>query len=323
MNASSEYSLIKSRTPLTMETIGILLVAFGAAFWGLGGVLRTPLGTHLTSAQVVFVEHLLLCLYAIPVVWIGRRQLQTLNFKQWGAILFISWGASGAANIFFTAAFQYGHPSVVLLLQKLQPIIVLITARILLKEKLPRTFGIELLIALAGTYLLTFGFTTPFHDVTPEKVIGSLLSIGAAVLWGGGTVAGRYLLGKVSFETLAGSRFLFALPFMAMLVASEGSSWSHMFERAFTTSDILFFLIILVTGIVSMLLYYRGLSRTKASYATLAELSFPAIGVIVNWVFLDQLLSIGQWIGFIIIWFVVFRITRRSEAPDDNILKAA
>ena len=51
-------------------------------------------------------------------------------------------------------------------------------------------------------------------------------------------------------------------------------------------------------GLVALLLYYRGLSGTKASYATLAEISFPASAVVLNWAFLGVAVSTNQILGF-------------------------
>ena len=61
-------------------------------------------------------------------------------------------------------------------------------------------------------------------------------------------------------------------------------------------------LLALVPGLIALLLYYRGLSGTKASYATLAEISFPASAVILNWVFLGAGVSANQILGFALLW---------------------
>lgn len=289
---------------------GVWLVALGAAFWGMDSVLRAPLLSTFTSAQIVFLEHILLALYAVPVLWLNRAQLAGLTLKQWGAVLFISWGGSGLATTMFTAAFQYGNLNVVLLLQKLQPLFVFVLARIILKEFLPRSFKWDLAVAVLGTYLLTFGFKQPLAFFADGKLIGSLLAIGAAVLWGGSTVMGRLLLDKMGFETVTAVRFLFALPFMGLLVALSHTNWTQMFIHAVEPKSFLLILLqALLPGVLSLLLYYKGLSGTKASYATLAELAFPATGVTLNWLLMGETFSVGQFVGFTLIWLVVYHIS--------------
>jgi drug/metabolite transporter (DMT)-like permease len=296
---------------------GVWLIALGAALWGTDSVLRQPLLEYFTATQIVLLEHLLLAVYAIPVMWINRAQLRGLSAKQWGAILFISWGGSGLATVLFTAAFGMGNASVVLLLQKLQPIFVFLLARLVLGERLARGFGSWVLLALAGTYLLTFGFAMPYGNQGSHELVASLFAIGAAVLWGGSTVMGRLLLNKMSFESVTAARFLFALPFMAVLVALNGTQ-APSGESMWSNSVLLvpFLLILLqavLPGLLSLLLYYRGLSSTPASYATLAELAFPAAGLTLNWIFLKQGFTLGQFIGFAVIWFVVFQMARLQE----------
>ena len=61
-------------------------------------------------------------------------------------------------------------------------------------------------------------------------------------------------------------------------------------------------LLALIPGLLGLLLYYRGLSGTKASYATLAEISFPASAVILNWAFLGVGVSANQILGFLLLW---------------------
>ncbi|ARU63762.1 hypothetical protein CBW65_02790 [Tumebacillus avium] len=313
-NRTFSPALKPTAPPVLFRQGGVWLVALGAALWGMDSLLRVPLMGAFTSTEIVLLEHLLLLVFAVPAVWIGRRQFQGLSLRHLGAILFISWGGSGLATVLFTMGFQYGHPSVVLLLQKLQPLFVLLAARWLLQEHLPKGFGLHLLVALGGTYLLTFGLQAPFLGVSGGQVTGSLLSIGAAILWGGSTVMGRYLLtrAKMSFETLTGARFLFAVPLLFGMAAMSGSSFSNMWSGALHPEYLsVFLLLALLPGLLSLLLYYRGLSTTPASAATLAELSFPAMGVLLNWVFLDKGITVTQAVGFALIWWVVFRLSMR------------
>lgn len=282
--------------------------------WGLDSVFIVNLLKHVTSTQIVFLEHLLLALVAVPLVWLGRKQLKGLSFRHWGALLFISWGGSAIASILFTQAFMYGNASVVLILQKIQPLFAVLLARVMLRERLPRNYWVFFIVAILGTYLLTFGFTFNLGKLSKTDLIGSLLALVAAGLWGGSTVMGRYLLNEIEFRTMTGARFLFALPFLFVIVCSTGTRWGFMFHSAAVPAA--FFNLLFQTlfpSLLSLLLYYKGLSLTKASYATLAELAFPATGLLLNWFVLGSKISISQFIGFVIIWLAVFMIARYRD----------
>jgi len=56
-----------------------------------------------------------------------------------------------------------------------------------------------------------------------------------------------------------------------------------------------------VTSLLSLLFYYRGLNGVRASHATIAELAFPATGLLVNWLILHQTIDLGQWLGFALV----------------------
>jgi len=293
---------------------GFWLVVLGAALWGVDPLFRVILLKSLTSAQIVLIEHLIIALFAIPVLWKNRSELKGLGWRQGGALLFISWGGSAIATILFTLALSSGDLNAVLLLQKMQPLFAILLAGLLLKEKLPRHFFGYLLIALLGTYLLTFGFTMPIGHWSDFVQIGSLLSLGAAALWGGSTVMGRLMVGTMKYETVTSLRFILALPLLLAITWNEGAAWS----LPTGTSQIAAFSLnmlgqALLPGLLSLLVYYKGLTTTKASVATLAELSFPMVGVLINWIAFQQLITVAQACGFVLIWGTLFLISRQGD----------
>ncbi|WP_458461565.1 DMT family transporter [Paenibacillus sp.] len=313
-SASTVYRKERSNT-------GFWLVVLGAALWGVDPLFRIILLNTMTSTQIVLVEHIIVSLIAIPVLWKFRADLKNLRARHWIAVIFISWGGSALATVLFTMALTHNDPNTVLLLQKMQPLFAIVLAKLLLKETLPRRFGGLFFIALAGTYLLTFGFTLPLGNWDNWIHAGSLLSLGAAALWGGSTVMGRLMLGQARYETVTSLRFVVALPLLIFMTWNEGAAWTLPSGTGEQTAVILNVLgQALLPGLLSLLLYYKGLSSTKASVATLAELSFPMAGVLVNWIAFGTLITWEQLLGFILIWVALFAISRqqeRSSTPAD------
>lgn len=139
-------------------------------------------------------------------------------------------------------------------------------------------------------------------------------SLGAAALWGGSTVMGRLMLGQARYETVTSLRFVVALPLLIFMTWNEGAPWTLPAGAGAQTAVILNILgQALLPGLLSLLLYYKGLSSTKASVATLAELSFPMAGVLVNWIAFRTLVTWEQLIGFILIWIALFAISKQRE----------
>ncbi len=293
---------------------GFWLVVLGAALWGVDPVFRIILLKSLTSSQIVLLEHVVLFLAAAPVLWRHRAELKGIRLRQAGALLVVSWGGSAVATILFTKALASGDLNAVLLLQKLQPLFAIGLAAVVLKERLPRNFGLLIVVALFGTYLLTFGWTVPFGHVNNFISVGSLLALGAAALWGGSTVMGRYLLGSMKYETVTSLRFMLALPLLFVVTAAEGAPWQMNGGTGATAAIVINLLLqALLPGLFSMLLYYKGLNTTKASFATLAELSFPMTGIVINWIFFDTVVTFSQLTGFALIWFTLFLISSQQS----------
>ncbi|MDF2938953.1 MAG: multidrug transporter [Paenibacillaceae bacterium] len=296
---------------------GFWLVLLGAALWGIDPLFRIILLKSMSSSQIVLLEHVVLFLAAAPVLWKRRSELRSIRLRHLGALLVVSWGGSAVATILFTKALVSGDLNMVLLLQKLQPLFAIGLAALVLKERLPRNFGPLLLLALAGTYLLTFGWTLPFGHAGAFIGVSSVMALGAAALWGGSTVMGRYLLGTLQYETVTSLRFVMALPLLFVIAQIERQPWQlDNGHGGWGLVALNLLLQALLPGLLSMLLYYKGLESTKASYATLAELSFPMTGVLINWVVYHQVITPAQFIGFTLIWGVLFIISNQRAQQE-------
>ena len=75
------------------------------------------------------------------------------------------------------------------------------------------------------------------------------------------------------------------------------SAYSHA-----TAKDLLaLVLLALVPGVLSLLVYYRGLRATPAAAATLGELAFPLTVLVLDYLAFGAVLSGSQWLGLSIL----------------------
>jgi drug/metabolite transporter (DMT)-like permease len=297
----------------------VLLVAVGAAMWGTDGILRVPLLEVAAPSQIVLLEHLVLLLYSVPAVVLGWRFFRGLGAAQWVALLIIGWGGSAVATLLFTTAFAVGNPTVVILLQKTQPLFAIALAAILLRERLGWAYWPCFAVAMVGAYMISFGNLDPFTALGSAELLPAALALGAALLWGSSTVLGRLVLKDVPFYALTGARLLLAVPLLAGIVVAQSSVGG--LGAAFASEPGRVVLLAVIPGLLALLLYYRGLTGTRASYATLAELAFPATAVVLNWTFLGVGVSPNQVLGFVLLWgavFVLGYLNARAPAPDPS-----
>ena len=288
----------------TQNWIKPLLVALAAFLWATDALIRYPTIENVDPTFIVFVEHLLAVCILFPWLYFkNKTHLFSLTPKEWIAAIVSGVGGSAIATVFFTASFLYVNPSVAVLLQKLQPVIVVLIAYIVLGERPEKKFFLWGSIALfAGIVLsfpdLNFRFFEPGVNMYSK---GIQYAFGAALLWAGATVSGKILLQKTHPTLATFWRFFFGLIALTLLLALSGTPLTTpALSQAVTWSSILY--LSLIPGLLAMLIYYNGLSGTPASVTTFIELIYPIGAVVLNTVFLHTpLIPIQTLAGFILV----------------------
>jgi DME family drug/metabolite transporter len=284
---------------------GVALVSLAAALWGTDALFRRPLAQSTSAGTIVFGEHVVLVLAVLPFLAPSLRALRRAGPRYWAAAVVVGAGASATATILFTQAFVHGNPITPVVLQKVQPLVAVGGAWLVLGEEPRRRFAWFLLPALAGVWLIAFPH--PF-EVSASGLTPILEALAAAVLWGLGTVFGRYLGRELAFEQVTTVRFGFGLVASAVALPLVGASaWS-------SAHDSLWIVILaLVTGAVALALYYYGLRRTPAMLASLGELTFPVTASLVGYLAFGASLRWSQWLGVLVTVAVVSLLQVRRD----------
>src|SRR5690349_1332842 len=100
------------------QRLGLVWVAVGASLWGVDTVLRRPVTSHLSSIQIVLMEHLILLTPLLLILWLERAVWLKLRAAQWAAVCGVAWGGSALGSICYTEAVRLGNPTTAVLLQK-------------------------------------------------------------------------------------------------------------------------------------------------------------------------------------------------------------
>ncbi|MDH2442478.1 DMT family transporter [Amnibacterium sp. CER49] len=290
------------------------LVALAAAMWGTDPLLRQGLALNLPTTLIVWVEHALPTLLVIPLVVRGlRRAARSFTALDWVFLVVLGCGASALATLLFTTAFTFGSPTTPALLQQVQPLVAVAGAHLLLGEHVRRRFVAYLVLGLLGAYLIAFA--NPL-SVDVQGLAPALLALAAAALWGLGTVLGRRLGAKMPFKELTALRLFFGLLAVSVVLPLNGDLGA--FGRVDLKAAIALVLLALVPGLLSLLVYYRGLQGTPASAATIAELAFPLTTVLVSYLVFHVVLSPTQWLGVVVLagtMTVMGLVRARNAAP--------
>ena len=269
---------------------GVLLVAVAAALWGTDPIIRKTMASSTTATTIVFGEHVVLVLGTLPFLVPALRALAKTSWRTILAVVVIGAGASAIATILFTDAL-IGHNDFItpVVIQKVQPLFVVAGAAAILGERPRARFAWFLLPALAGFWLVNQAHPL---DPSAKGLVVIVEATAAAALWALGTVLGRYASRDLEFQHILALRFIFGLIASAIAVPVVGTKW-----HASGHDSLLIAYLAIVTGLISLALYYYGLKRTPALYSSLAELTYPAIAVIAGIYAYNQHLRWSQWIG--------------------------
>lgn len=292
---------------------GPIFILIAATLWAFDGLIRQHLYT-LPPITIIFFEHLMGLLLLSPFVL--KYVLKTkFSNREWWLIILIAILSGLLGTLWFTTALGKVHfisISVVFLLQKLQPIFAITSARIFLKEKLDKRYIKWALLAVVSAYFVTFPNGEVNLQTGDGTVIAALYALGAAFAWGSSTTFSKMLLGKVDFKVSTFYRFLFTLIFSLPVLFMFGYGDTGFLVPTMTQFSLLV-LIAVSTGMVALLIYYKGLAKTPVHISTILELTFPFIAIILDMIVNHTVLSLTQWIAALVLVFAIYQISRLRE----------
>jgi drug/metabolite transporter (DMT)-like permease len=261
--------------------------------------------------ELITWEHLIAALFLTP--WFpGIQPLKNLSFRDWITLLFVAWGVSVGGILCFTTAFSLINPAIVILLQKLQPIITIILSILILRERVVPSFYPLAGVAIASAWVLVFGFSIPDITLQAGQSTGAILALCAAALWGSGTTFGKSLLLKMDSRTLTHYRYYFGLMFALYLSARAGIlTQPAIFDNPPLLLNVMY--MALVPGMAALFFFYAGLQHTPAAMASILELFFPVASVIIAWVFLGQRLTPTQLGAAAVLLVTIIAVSRLSK----------
>ncbi len=298
-----------------MKITGPLLIIIAALLWAFDGLIRQYLYT-LPPITIIFFEHLIGLVILTPFIWSYIKNTKPTKKELW-LILAIA-GLSGLlGTLWFTTALgkvHYISISVVFLLQKLQPIFAITTASIFLKEKLDIRYIKWAVLAIVSAYFVTFPNGQVNLETGEGTILAAMYALGAAFAWGSSTTLSKMLLTNIDSKVSTFYRFIFtlilALPFV--LLYGHGQDGSLVIP-----STVQFFWLAIIavsTGMVALLIYYRGLAKTPVHIATILELTFPFVAIMLDFFVHGTVLTSSQWVAAIVLVFSIYQISRLRES---------
>lgn len=289
---------------------GAAAICFSAMLWGLDGIVLTPQLYNLDLGLVVFVFHALPFVIMNLFLYKEYRLLKVFTRKDIIYIFLVALmgGALGTMAI-VRALFlvEFRDLTIVVLLQKMQPVFAISLAAILLREKIQKNFILWASVAITAGYFLTFGLELPNLKTGSKTALAAGYSLLAAFSFGSATVLSKGALQRISFQAATFYRYGFTTLIMLVFVLITGSLPG--LANVTTNNWIIFLVITFTTGSGAIFLYYYGLRKVKAMVATICELCFPLSAIMFDYFFNGKVLSPVQWISAAVMMIAIVRLS--------------
>ncbi len=277
------------------RNLDVVLTAIAPAVWGSTFLVTTeflPQGYPLTVSLLRALPAgllLLLVVRQLPTgIWWGRTfLLGALNFSFFWWMLFIA---------------AYRLPGgVAATVAALQPLIVIVMARLLLGVRIRTTAVVAAVAGLTGVALLIL---TPTEALDP---VGIAAALAGALSMAAGTVLTRRwqppvsLLTFTAWQLTAGGTLLLPVAFLLEPALPP--------LTAANISGLIY--LGLIGAALTYLLWFRGIARLDPTYVSPLALLSPVVAVLLGWILLSQSLSVWQSIGILVVFASVWLSQRR------------
>lgn len=292
-------------------------IIVAASLWGVDGIVLRPVLYTLPVTLVVFIESTIVAVLLTPFMFKYFGELKNLAWGDWIAFAGVALLGGAIGTMAITKALFYVNfvnLSIVILIQKLQPVFAISLAAVYLKEKLPREFFWWAVLAITGAYFMTFGFHFPDLANGDKTALAALFSLLAAISFSSSTVLSKRALKNVGYTMGTYLRFAFTSVIMLLIVLVPGTITS--ISDVSGNQILIFILIAFSTGGPAIFLYYFGLKKISASVSSICELSFPLTAVILEYFVHGNILGPVQWIGAAVLLLSILRVTTIKTLPE-------
>ena len=264
----------------------ILLTSIAPIIWGSTYLVTTellPAGHPLTASLLRALPAGLILLVLSKQLPAGRYWLKVFIL---GALNFsIFWW------LLFVAAYRLPG-GVAATVTSIQPLIVLMLAKLILSSRIKSVSVVAALMGIAGVALVIL---TPQASV---DAIGVVAALGSALSMAAGTVLSRLWQPPASLTT-----------FTAWQMTAGGilllpiTLWFEPALPALTLNNLLGFAYLsLIGAALTYLFWFRGIARLELSFVTSLLFLSPITAIILGWLFLSQNLSLAQVAGIMIVF---------------------
>ncbi|MGN0006302.1 MAG: DMT family transporter [Candidatus Gastranaerophilaceae bacterium] len=201
--------------------------------------------------------------------------------------------------LFETHALRFTTSGQAGVVSSMEPILIILFAKFILKEHLPKIAYIGVFLGIIGSVILSIG--SDVNELAPNPVLGNSLEFCAEILTVTSIITTKYLMDKYPPFLLAGVQVILGGVFFMILNAIQGGSFVPVLNESF------FILIYLgVLTVVSYALYNYGICTLSASKASPFLYLLPISSIFFGCFFLGESFNSIQMIACALIFIGIY-----------------
>ncbi len=269
------------------------LLILSMCVFGTIGILRRFI--PLSSSLIALVRGIVGGVFLLLVVALRRQKLDIAAIRNNLLLLILSGAAIGFNWILLFEAYNYTSVATATLCYYLAPILVILAAPIVLKEKLTVKKGICAFVALVGMVLVSGVTEAGFDGIAEMK--GVAFGIGAAILYASVILMNQGMKAIPAFDKTIFQLLMASAALLPYVLFTE--NWSQITVTGLSV------VLLLIAGVVhtglAYWLYFGSMGALKAQTIALLSYIDPILAIVLSMVVLKEPMSILSGIGAVLI----------------------
>lgn len=201
--------------------------------------------------------------------------------------------------VFETTALKYTTSGQAGIVSSLEPVLLVIAARIILKEKFVRIIYLGLFISILGSVLLSL--TSDVSELAPNPLLGNFLELIAIILTDTCVITTKYLMEKYPPFFLAGIAVIGGAIFFAGL-----NIFTHGSFHVVLNASVFLVIYLGILTVVAYALYNFAICTLPASKFSPFLFLLPVAAVFFGWFFLGETFNLKQFAACILVFIGIY-----------------
>lgn len=250
-------------------------------------------------------------LFVFVLVRYRSVEIKTAIRREWKSLLALGILYVTIPNIAQNMGLEHGTSSIASVIQSSGPVMTLVFAVLLLKERMTKQKGIGTTIALGGTILLVVSGGLSLDD---EDFVSNILILISAASYGLAWVSAKRMIERNSPVLVIGLGLVFGTVLLGLAVPFETDA-----KAIYDTESVVNLVVlgILCAGLSSVL-YLSSLEREEVSRMAFLIYLMPVFASVFAWILRDE--GVEEWTavcGAIIVLGII--VANRSARPEPSV----